>query len=214
MGNGDGVLFVLIVRGNIMEQTTPEEANYWAVKHTIEDQFKKDSSNWNDATLKHFGATSETIKKLRSEETFEKGETKFLPEGEVRLSVGTTYEKIMEVIGRYMDMPEEYIRLVAIWILGTYVHETFNTFPYLFINAMRGSGKTRLLKIIACLSRGGNNQIQTGISEAVFFRTPKHKTLILDECEGIGSKDQQRLREYMNASYKRGSTVPRTKKVK
>ena len=94
------------------------------------------------------------------------------------------------------------------------MHGAFNTYPFLYLNAMKGSGKTRVLNIIASLSREGNGQVQAGITEAVLFRTPKGHTIILDECESIGGREKAVLREYVNACYKKGGVGKRTKKVK
>jgi hypothetical protein len=133
---------------------------------------------------------------------------------ELRNKLGECYGQIIELINNYMDLKDEHAKIAALWIIGTYFHERFNTFPYLFINAMRGSGKTRLLKIIAHLSKGGFGQVQTGITEAVLFRMPKGQTLCLDEAESLSGKDKAFLREYLNACYKKGGIVKRTKKVK
>lgn len=132
----------------------------------------------------------------------------------IKVELGKCYESIVELIKKYMDMPEEQVKMVAVWIIGTYFHNNFDTYPFLFLNAMRGSGKTRLLKIIAHLSKRGLGQVQTGITESVLFRLPKGNTLVLDEIESIGSKEKQTLREYMNACYKKGGVVQRLKKVK
>jgi len=131
-----------------------------------------------------------------------------------KLKLGEVYEGLIQLINKYMDIQEDKAKLVAIWIIGTYFHSSFNAYPYLFINAMRGSGKTRLLKIIAYLSRNSFGRVQSGITESVLFRMPTGYTLVLDELEQIGGKDKQALREYMNASYKRGGAVGRSKKVK
>lgn len=131
-----------------------------------------------------------------------------------RLKLGEAFEGVLEILDKYMDMPEQYRKLVAVWIIGTYFHQSFNSYPYLFLNAMRGSGKTRLLKIISHLSYNGFGRVQSGITESVLFRMPSGNTLVLDELEQIGSKDKQALREYMNASYKRGGVVGRSKKAK
>ena len=87
-------------------------------------------------------------------------------------------------------------------------HSNFSTFPYLFVNAIRGSGKTRLLKIIASLSHEG--QLTASLTEAVMFRTTG--TLALDEFEGLNSKDNASLRELLNASYKKGTKIMRMTK--
>lgn len=128
--------------------------------------------------------------------------------------VNECYESIIESIKYYIDLPEEQYHLLAIWIIGTYVQDSFNTFPYLFLNAMRGSAKTRTLKIIAHLSYLGGGKVQAGINETTLYRTQQGATLILDEIEGIGKKEKGELREYLNAGYKKGVTVSRSKKVK
>lgn len=130
--------------------------------------------------------------------------------------LGECYEKIIEILKEYMDIKEEYYSILALWILGTYIHDSFPSYPYLFINAMRGSGKTRLLKLISILSANseGKVKVHAGIRETLLYRFKKGSPLILDECEDIGKKYKQELREYFNASYKRGVTITRSKKVK
>lgn len=132
----------------------------------------------------------------------------------IRYNIGKVYENIQEIIKIYMDMPEKQIKIISLWILGTYFHESFDAYPYLYINAMRGSGKTRLLKLISNLSYQGKGKVYSGIRETLLFRTPKHHTLVFDELESIGNNDKASLREYLNASYKKGVTISRAKKVK
>ncbi len=124
-----------------------------------------------------------------------------------------TYLDVVDFIMYWMDMPEKYAKIVSLWILGTYMHDSFNTYPFLFLNAMRGSGKTRLLRIISHLSKGSEGDVQTGLTESVLFRSPKGETLVLDEFENASSKEKANLRTYLNACYKKGGTVKRVKKV-
>lgn len=130
----------------------------------------------------------------------------------VRQILGSIYEDIINILKQYSDLREDYYNLVALWIIGTYIHDEFQTYPYLFINAMRGSGKTRLIKLIKALSNNG--KMVTSLREAVLFRTAKGSTLCIDEFENIGSKDNQALRELLNACYKKGIKVERMKKVR
>lgn len=122
------------------------------------------------------------------------------------------FKQIKSVLKFYIDLAEEYYDIIAIWIIGTYLHDNFNSFPYLFINAMRGSGKSRLLDLISVLSRNGEHVVS--LREAVLFRTAKGKTLCIDEFEGIGKKENTALRELLNASYKKGVKVQRMRKIK
>lgn len=126
-------------------------------------------------------------------------------------NIRRAYEEIIEILREYCDLREEYYSVIALWIIGTYFHGNFNTYPYLFLNAMRGSGKTRLLKLLASLCN--NAEIQANISEAVLFRTAKGGTILLDEFESIGSKEKGILRELLNAGYKKGIKVKRMRKV-
>lgn len=131
---------------------------------------------------------------------------------EVKSILGDIYEKIIEVLREYTDLKEENYPIIAIWIIGTYMHNSFNTYPYLFINAMRGSGKTRLLRLVASMS--SNGKVLLSPTEAVMFRLPKGQTICIDEFEGMMRKENAGLREMLNACYKKGSTVSRMKQKK
>lgn len=121
-----------------------------------------------------------------------------------------TYKQILGILKEYLDMDEKYYPLVSIWIIGTWIHKEFETYPYLYINAMRGSGKTRLLKLIAALSKEG--EILTSLSEAVLFRG--NETLCIDEFERVAGKEKANLRELLNVAYKKGAKVKRMRKTK
>jgi len=131
---------------------------------------------------------------------------------EILRELGECYELIKQIIKEYCDIEEKYLPIISAWIIGTYIHDEFEAYPYLFINAMRGSGKTRLLKLVALMSKNG--EVTNSVSEAVLFRTGKEGTLCIDEFEGIGKKESSNLREILNSAYKRGAKVKRMKKKK
>jgi hypothetical protein len=118
------------------------------------------------------------------------------------------YYEIINILKEFIETSEENYQFIALWILGTHFHDYFQTYPYLFINAMKGSGKSRLLKLIKTLSWHGD--MLASLSEAVLFRTSG--TLCIDEFEEIGGKDKNSLRELLNTAYKRGGKVKRMKK--
>jgi hypothetical protein len=126
---------------------------------------------------------------------------------DIQYILGEQYEKIIHVLEEYVDLRKEYYSLAAIWILGTYLHSSFQSYPYLFLNAMRGSGKTRMLKLISALSYKG--KVLLSPTEAIMFRLPPNQTICIDELEGIMRKENAGLRELLNACYKKGSTVSR-----
>ena len=120
------------------------------------------------------------------------------------------YNNIIDLLKKYCDLNEDYYPIIAIWIIGTYSHENFRSYPYLFLNAMRGSGKSRTLKLITDLSKDG--ELQMSMTEAVLFRTKG--TLGIDEFESVGRKGNENLRELLNSAYKRGTKVKRMKQKK
>jgi len=121
------------------------------------------------------------------------------------------YRTIQDVLKNYIDMDEDYYPLVSAWIIGTYIHKIFLTYPYLYFNAMKGSGKTRTLSLISHLSYNG--KMVVNMSEAVLFRTAMNSTICIDEFERIKGKDKANLRELLNSAYKRGISVERAFKT-
>jgi len=122
------------------------------------------------------------------------------------------FKKIKSIIKEFMDMEEENYNMVALWIIGTYFHKQFSSYPYLFFNAMKGSGKTRMLKIISCLSKNG--KLVGSMTEAVLFRTARLRTLCIDELEGINAKGMENMKLLLNSAYKKGLSVERMVKKK
>lgn len=131
-----------------------------------------------------------------------------------KIELGETYEQIIEFFREWIDMPEDYMKLIAVWIIGTYMHKSFNTYPYLFFNASKGSGKTRILRIISYLQANGNGNLLNNASDSVLFRTAQERGLIFDEFESEKSKEKQTMREYLNSCYKKGGVVYRMEKIK
>ena len=133
---------------------------------------------------------------------------------EAKIKLGECYKEIKHLLKEYIDTSEENYTLISLWILGTYFHGEFATYPFLFFNAMKGSAKTRTLKLISALGSKGNGFVQNSITEAGLFRIPKGTTTCIDECEQVGSKEKQTLRELLNSAYKKGTQIKRMKKVK
>ncbi|MFW6129990.1 MAG: hypothetical protein ACOC56_02325 [Atribacterota bacterium] len=125
-------------------------------------------------------------------------------------SLRKCYYEIKEVLEYYVDMKEEYYSLIACWIIGTYFHEYLSTYPYLFLNAMKGSAKSRTLRLIIELSKNG--VMMAAPTEAVLFRTTG--TLGIDEFENLGKKEKSTIKELLNASYKKGIKIFRMRKKK
>lgn len=135
-------------------------------------------------------------------------------EGDPKIAFGKCYEDIIEVLKYYLDLPEDYYKFLAVWIIGTYFHKHFSSFPFLFFNAMRGSGKTRTLLLISHLASMGDGSVLNDVTEAVLFRTAQGTTTCIDELETIRSKEKSVLRQLLNSAYKKGVKVKRMREIR
>ena len=122
------------------------------------------------------------------------------------------YSKVKFILKKFMDMDEEYYSLVSLWVVGTYFHKQFSAYPYLYFNAMKGAGKTRVLKIIATLSKNG--ELLGSMTEAVLFRTASESSFCIDELENTNEKGKENVRLLLNSAYKKGMKVKRMEKRK
>ena len=119
------------------------------------------------------------------------------------------YDNVVEIYKKYCDIKEKYFPIVACWVIGSYFHKKFKTYPYLYVNAMKGSGKTRFLKLTSHLCDG---EVLNSLTEAVLFRT--NNMLAIDEFESVVRKGNENLVELLNSAYKFGCKVKRMKKKK
>lgn len=152
--------------------------------------------------------TEEAPKKPKRKKK-EKEIIKDIPEEKLREELKPLLKKIVKILKKYMDLDKDHYLLVGIWILGTYFHKSFRSYPYLFFNAMKGSGKSRILNLVTLLSKNG--MVLNSLTEAVLFRTTG--TLGIDEFEGVGKKGNENLRELLNSAYKKTGKVLRMRKA-
>ena len=120
---------------------------------------------------------------------------------------------IRNVIKKYIDTSEENIEILSLWVIGTYFHSQFETFPLLQLYAQKRSGKTRTLKLLSSLAKGSDGSVSTSPTETLLFRH-KEGALFFDEMECISSKERGAFRETLNAVYKRGNKIIRYKEVR
>lgn len=120
---------------------------------------------------------------------------------------------IKNVFQKYIDTSDSNISLLSHWVLGTYFHSQFETFPLGYLLAQKQSGKTRTLKLCSSLCANGDGSLTASLTETHLFRR-KNKPAFFDELESINNKEQSSLRELLNASYKRGSKITRYREKK
>lgn len=126
--------------------------------------------------------------------------------------LGKCYEEMVYLHEYYLDWDINEIKIQCIWNIFTYFYKSFNTAPYRFVTAMKGSGKTRLLNLTKALAY--NPILTVGMSDSSLFRSAADHTLLFDEAESIGKKEKQAQREILNSGYKKGSSVIRIEEEK
>jgi DNA primase len=109
------------------------------------------------------------------------------------------YKEIYNYIKEYIFLKEEkYYILISLWVMGTYIYKAFRHYPYIHLNAEKGSGKTLLMEILAPISFNG--QISCNSSEAVLYRDIQNNcpTLFMDEVEKLGKEDNEKFSALMS----------------
>jgi putative DNA primase/helicase len=98
-------------------------------------------------------------------------------------------------------------RVIALWIIATYLHDLFEYMGYLFIHSPQmSSGKTTLLSHLNLLVHNPTG-VTCSPTEAVLFRTAKNHTQLLDE--GDGWDNATSLRRVLNSGFQRDGAVER-----
>ncbi len=110
---------------------------------------------------------------------------------------------------RFADVEEWVASMIALWIMATHVHTLFSAFPYIYLLAERGSGKSRILKVVALTSHVGMYVANPTAATVVRGVELASCTLCIDEAEKLSSKDAQEINAALNAGYEKGPTVPR-----
>lgn len=119
------------------------------------------------------------------------------------------FYRLKELIHEFVDVTDAAAALVALWVMATHIHTVFSAFPYCYIWAEMGSGKSRLIKIAYLTAHMG--ELVTDPTAATVARGVELTscTLCIDEAESINKKDAPQLTATINSGYEKGPKVPR-----
>jgi hypothetical protein len=140
---------------------------------------------------------------------------KFLSKDEINIDLKKVYEQVCGKLKFFIDFEDSrYYSFVSLWIIGTYFHQLFSAYPYLYINATKRSGKTKLLTTIGFMSF--NPETFIAPSSASFYRIIQAEkcTLLIDEIEKLPKKEASDIRGIILSGYKKGFSVPRIEEVR
>ncbi len=135
-----------------------------------------------------------------------------LPDGDRALADAAAF------MGRYLSLPDEHaLTVLTLWAAHTWATPSFYVTPRLILDSAEpGSGKTRVLELLALLSHSAKLTLST--TTAALYRRidaagDNPPTVLQDEADAIfgrsNNPQSEDLRALFNAGYKRGATVDR-----
>lgn len=126
------------------------------------------------------------------------------------------YGKIHDYIRRFVIFTDErHAVYLALWTMGTYLFKLFDYFPYVWLNAEKGSGKSLLMKVLSHIAFNG--EVLVNPTEAVIFRDVANNSLsmFIDEVEKLSKKDREAygsLISLLNVGFEKGARVKRVER--
>jgi hypothetical protein len=115
------------------------------------------------------------------------------------------FDEVRKVVRDYVYCTDPIIYdLLSIWTMGTYCFRIFQSYPYLWINGQKATGKSMLLSILANIAFNG--VMTSHITPAALYRSIEQDsaTILIDEVEKLRSKDKNSmnfLMRILNSGY-------------
>jgi hypothetical protein len=122
-----------------------------------------------------------------------------------------TFHDVKEQLDFYIDFGDaKWSSVIALWIIGTYFFQLFNSYPYVHLNGNMASGKTKTLNIISQLAF--NAELTTNSTPAYLARmiNDNSATCCIDETESLQrarDEDSRTILGMYNSGYKKGSRM-------
>jgi hypothetical protein len=114
---------------------------------------------------------------------------------------------------RRVILPLGLALVLALWVIGTYLYDIFDCFPYLCITSpAKRCGKTLVAELIGLVS--ARSKTTVNVSEAALFRMIGmfRPTIIMDETETLANQKSERaqfLLSLLNAGHRKNANVIR-----
>ncbi len=134
---------------------------------------------------------------------------------ENKQSIQTLLQILFKIIKHkfcyYIDTNEEDNKFYALWAIGTYFHQLFKSYPYIYLQGTKRSGKTTVIDV---MSKICFNAIQAGnVTTSSVFRiiNSMRPTFLIDEQDALCSEQNKpELRQILLNGYKKGAKVIRS----
>jgi len=120
------------------------------------------------------------------------------------------FQEIYDFISKYMKLPADFLTVSTVYVMLSWLHDSFNTLPYLRVVGTYGTGKSRFLQIMASLCH--KSMLAGGsITTAGVFRTTDivQGTLVFDEADFKASEMWSEIIKILNSGHTKGTPVIR-----
>jgi len=125
------------------------------------------------------------------------------------------FARIREIFRAYIELSDQRLYdFLTLWSIGTYFYWLFNTYPYVYVGGISGSGKTKLLTL--CSYMCFNSVLSADASLASLFRLIQSTrcSVFIDESEALSNwYGRSDLRSLLLSGYKKGQKVYRCRRT-
>jgi len=101
---------------------------------------------------------------------------------------------------------DEFATLLALWVMGSYVYQLFNAYPYLHLHGGFATGKTTIMDIIELTAFNGISESQATKAKLIEVIHRSGATIILDEFEKNSKGTEDQYTQMLKAGYRKGGS--------
>jgi hypothetical protein len=125
------------------------------------------------------------------------------------------YQELLQLLKEHIEFQDEReYKLVAVWIMGTYVFVVFRTYPYLSFSGLKRSGKSKVLDFLSLVAFNAINSADISDSSIYRLCEATRSTILMDEAHALESREAKQIQKNLLwAGYRKGKKVYRTDKT-
>lgn len=134
------------------------------------------------------------------------------------VNIPELYGRIRDYIKRFIFFADQRcVVYLTLWVMGTYLFTVFRYYPYVWLNAEKGSGKTLLMEILSSIAFNG--ELVTNPTEATLFRDVANNmtSIFIDEVEKLRKRDKDTfgaIISLLNVGFSKSGLVKRAESTR
>jgi DNA primase catalytic core len=133
----------------------------------------------------------------------------------IEINIRQLFKDIHDYLTKYLYFKNtDDAILSSLWVILTYLYMGFESVPYLWVNATKGSGKSTFMDVLSKICFNSLT-LDASSTTAVIFRgiDELSPTLFVDEFENMSTEVSSTLKAIFNSGYKKGAFTLRMEKI-